>query len=111
MNLSVHGGYQCRKQRVLAVAIVDGKVLVAENEVRVDHGKCPREVQGYTTGKGYHLCRAECWQFGHAEQRLIALAQGNLHKATVHIFGHHYVCDECKIALIDANAGEAICHG
>jgi DNA (cytosine-5)-methyltransferase 1 len=96
----------CMKQRVLAVAKIEGEVFIGENWVRNQQKACPR--LGMKTGEGYHLCREVCDQFGHAEIDLIASAGGDLKGADVYILGQTYACDDCRKALITANVGRII---
>jgi len=97
---------RCVKRRVLAVAFVDGEVLIGENGVENEQEVCPRK--DMKTGEGWELCKSVCAQSGHAEIDLIKKADGNLKGANVVIFNHYWVCDSCRKALEEANVGEVI---
>lgn len=77
---------------VIAVIEKDGEVLsYATNE---HQEPCARE--GYETGQGYELCKG-CDYPNHAEYK--ACQKGGLEGATLHLFGHTYACDPCKVAM------------
>ena len=88
----------CVKQATAAVLVKDGKIIGrganAGKKVKI----CPRVVQNYPTGQGYHLCKETCRQEGHAEVMAIknALFQGyDTDGATLYLEGHWWVCKEC----------------
>lgn len=97
--LSTEGHLPCIKQSVYAmIKTVDGKMVFGTNKMLNNITICPREVEGYATGTGYHLCKEVCNQNAHAEVDAIQ----NAHKKDMNIIGsvltlvgHTYCCDNC----------------
>lgn len=85
----------CAKQHVMATAVTeDGGRYVGTNECDNPQASCPREVQGYPRGLGYHLCKEVCQQQGHAEEMAIKAAKAagaSLVGAVVYLEGHDEV--------------------
>lgn len=92
----------CAKQQVIChIEAHDGHVVTGENFCRNPQAVCPRDIQGYKTGEGYHLCQEICQQAGHAEQVAVMNLRGKRgRRATLE--GHSYACEPCKDALRSA---------
>lgn len=93
----------CAKQTTRATIIApSGERWVGTNAVRNPQAVCPREVRGYKTGEGYHLCRDVCDQIGHAEHVACRKAGGMARGGTLYLEGHTYACAPCHSAMDQA---------
>lgn len=95
----------------------DGKLIsMGTNEIHADIGECPRDMQGFKTGKGYHLCKEVCLQKYHAEVDACMKAGKSAEGGTLYLMGHTYACDNCiqvmenhKIARFVIAGSEDVC--
>lgn len=89
----------CAKQRVICrIETTTGQIVTGENTCTFPQVTCPRDVQGYGTGEGYHLCQQVCGQQGHAEQVAVRNMKGR-RGGMAYLEGHTYACESCKEAL------------
>lgn len=96
---------RCAKQVVVATLVTkDGETVVGTNRCLNPQTVCPRDAQGMKSGEGYHLCKEVCQQYNHAEVDAITRAGKKAKGAVIYLQGHHYACDNCKAASIDAGA-------
>lgn len=101
----------CRKQVVTCV-ITDERTGVSyeqTNLCRVGGDVCPRVEAGYGTGEGYELCGTT-----HAEIMALRYAHykgATLEGATARIYGHTYVCQDCREALREAGIKRILVRG
>ena len=87
----------CAKQIVKAEIITtDGESFKGENSCKNPQEVCPRDIEGYASGEGYHLCKEVCEQESHAEIDAISKAGDKCEGATLYLTGHTYACDSCK---------------
>ena len=86
----------CAKQLVIAIIVKGNKHWIGTNECRNPQEECPRDLQGFETGEGYHLCRDVCQQDHHAEINALKAAGENARGATLYLIGHTYACEDCK---------------
>lgn len=84
----------CAKQTVVAIIKNNGKVWFGTNWCENPQRICPRS--GMKTGEGYDLCKSICEQVSHAEVMACKWAQAEAEGGTMIIYGHAYVCDDCK---------------
>lgn len=93
----------CLKQTVIALILAeDGSIIIGDNSIKNSVSSCPRDISGFKTGEGYHLCREVCNQNAHAEITAIIKAKSlniPLCKARLFLYGHTYICDNCKFFL------------
>ena len=101
-NATIQNGvYQpCLKQSVFAMLETScgTKVFGSNKMMNTEVTECPRELQGYVSGAGYHLCKEVCQQQAHAEVDAINSAkdQGlDISGAKLSLVGHTYCCDGC----------------
>jgi hypothetical protein len=93
----------CIKQTVTATLVTPaGEKFVGTNACSQPQETCPRDLEGYKSGKGYHLCKEVCGQRDHAEVAAIRLATNNvpidrLIHSTIYLEGHIYACEPCKM--------------
>jgi len=99
----------CAKQKVGACVWHPDYGLLGAGNNGCDYPstKCPREVDGYPSGEGYHLCVKACGQRHHAEVAAIKHARecvpaGLLVGATIFLWGHHYSCAACQESAREA---------
>jgi deoxycytidylate deaminase len=93
----------CAKQTVTATIVTPtGERFVGTNDCANPQTTCPRDVYGYKTGEGYHLCEEVCRQTGHAEVNALRAAGEKARGATMHIEGHTYACGPCQESVIKA---------
>jgi len=89
----------CQKQIVVAfLETADKKhVYIGSNwcETPVKPNECPRVLEGYASGEGYHLCKEVCHQPAHAEVDALNQAGKNAEGGTMYIMGHIRVCEQC----------------
>lgn len=96
----------CTKQKTGAVIVRDGKIIAQGSNTRGNEVEgCPRDVEGYTTGTGYELCKSECKQAGHAE--VTAVEDGekrgvDMKDADLYMAGHWWCCKPCWQAMTRA---------
>jgi len=101
----------CQKQTVLAFLVTqDGKrAYVGSNwcKTPVEPEQCPRVLQNYKSGEGYHLCRDICHQPYHAETDVLTKAgSAEAMGSKISIIGHNRVCEQCKTAMRRAGVKE-----
>ena len=87
---------KCAKVTTTAIIINGNKTFVGSNHCGNAQTVCPRDVQGFKTGEGYHLCKDICQQEEHAEVDACKKAGDYAKGATLLLIGHHYCCDNCK---------------
>jgi deoxycytidylate deaminase len=90
---------RCAKQMTLAIIENKGQYWVGTNWCQRPQKKCPRG--DMPSGIGYELCKTVCWQTGHAEENALQEAKKDARGATLYLFGHTRICDNCQ-KLIDA---------
>lgn len=89
----------CLKQTVTCrIVRADGRVYEATNSCNVDGLKeCPRVTAGCKTGEGYELCGPPV----HAEvAAALKAADSKDVPGEAYLYGHTYMCEPCKQALI-----------
>ncbi len=98
-----HGHQPCIKQSVYAMIEVGDNKIFGSNKMLNDEIKeCPRDLQGYVSGAGYHLCKDICQQDSHAEVDAIKNAERlgiDTNGGKLTLVGHTYCCDPCKSAM------------
>lgn len=95
----------CAKRMVTCVLIPAGPRLpafyiIGDNDCENAQQVCPR-----TEGEGYDKCRSICGQVGHAEMVALQKAKAagvDLNGATAVVTGHHWICEPCGRALMEA---------
>ncbi|MBN1263012.1 MAG: hypothetical protein JW991_01520 [Candidatus Pacebacteria bacterium] len=95
----------CLKQPSGAVVVKDGKIIGQGKNATRKVEVCPRNKQGYGTGKGYHLCREICGQEAHTEIAAIKDAQRqgfDTRGADLYLDGHWCCCKNCWDVMIGA---------
>lgn len=103
----------CIKQPVFAmIETVNGDQFFGTNSmVKIESGQCPRDLQGFKSGQGYHLCQEVCQQKFHAETAAINEAKkvnANLRDSIVYLVGHTYCCDNCTKEMKKAGVKKVI---
>lgn len=95
-----HGHHACLKQSVFAmIEIGEDKVFGSNKMLNDEIKECPRDLQGYVSGAGYHLCKDVCNQESHAEVDAINNARRlgiDVSGGKLTLVGHTYCCDNCK---------------
>ena len=93
---------QCKKQTTVAIIMKDGKFISqGTNEISNNVSICPRDSQGFESGKGYHLCKEVCNQEYHAEVDACIRAGKDASGATLYLMGHTYCCSDCIEFMAD----------
>lgn len=95
----------CAKQATGAVIVRDNTVIGSGTNAGKRVEVCPRDLQGFKTGEGYHLCREICLQQGHAEVMAIRNAKSFGHQtagADLYLDGHWWCCQNCWLEMIAA---------
>lgn len=96
--LPKHSG-PCAKAHVVAKLVTpDGSEYESSNFCLTPQTECPRELQGYKAGEGYHLCKTVCNQIAHAEENVIYFARkkgANVRNSTIYV-DYSWICDNCK---------------
>lgn len=93
--------YPCGKQRVVAIYVVNGKVVGVGENTRLINIPCPRA--GLASGEGYHYCTDTCGQEDHSEVK--ALRQSGWQQGgTMYLIGHTYACESCQKAMDSVGA-------
>lgn len=101
----------CAKQTVKALIITpSGEKFEGTNACENPQEECPRDVQGYATGEGYHLCKEVCNQQSHAEVAAIKNAGSKAKGSKLYLTGHSYACSNCKAAAKKAGIIEIVIH-
>lgn len=104
----------CKKQIVKAILITkDGNICYGSNSINAKVDQCPREIEGFPSGKGYHLCKSICKQNEHAEVVAITEAKNkgyDINNAKIFITGHTYFCDNCIDQMHLNNISHAFCY-
>ena len=107
---SAKGHHPCIKQSVYAMIEIGEHKIFGTNKMLNDEIKeCPRDLQGYVSGTGYHLCEDICKQDSHAEVDAIKNAQKlgvDLNGAKLTLLGHTYCCDNCKAEMTKVDITE-----
>ena len=85
----------CAKQTTMAIIVNGDKTWVGYNWCEKPQAVCPREVLGYSTGEGYHLCKEVCEQHAHAEVDVCEKAGQGARDGVLYLFGHFYACKDC----------------
>ena len=100
---SAEGHNPCIKQRVYAMIEIGDKKVFGTNKMLNDEvTECPRDMQGYVNGAGYHLCKEVCQQNAHAEVDAIKNAEIlgiDINGGKLTLVGHTYCCNDCKSAM------------
>lgn len=87
----------CIKQTVRALIVTpSGEKFEGTNACENPQDRCPRDLQGYKSGEGYHLCKEVCQQQSHAEVAAIKNAGNKAEGSKLYLIGHTYACDNCK---------------
>lgn len=89
----------CAKVVVKAqLTTTGGEQFESTNFCLTPQTTCPRDVQGYGAGEGYHLCKQVCNQPGHAEENVIFFAKKN--KAPIRgsniVVDYSRICNNCQ---------------
>ena len=109
---AAEGHHPCIKQSVFAMIEKDGKEIFGSNKMLNDEvTECPRELQGYVSGAGYHLCTEICKQESHAEVDAIkaAEAQGiDISGGKLTLVSHTYCCNNCEDAMASVGIEDII---
>lgn len=92
----------CAKQRVYCTITINGRKYEGENDCANPQSVCPRE-----PGEGYEKCKSICQQSGHAEIQALKAAGEFATGSIVVIKGHHYICNDCGIAMKNAGIKSA----
>lgn len=107
---SAAGYSPCIKQSVYVMIEKDGNQIFGMNKMMNDEiTECPRDLQGYVSGAGYHLCEDICKQDFHAEVDAIKNAEEvgmDIQGAKLTLVGHTYCCDDCQNAMDTAGIEE-----
>jgi deoxycytidylate deaminase len=95
----------CIKQSVyVMIETKCGTEIFGSNKMlNTEIRECPRDLQGYVSGAGYHLCKEICNQNAHAEVDAINTAKEmgiDLTDSKLSLFGHTYCCDNCVSNMI-----------
>lgn len=105
-----NGHQSCIKQRVYAmIEIGEHKIFGSNKMMNANITECPRELQGYVSSAGYHLCKEVCQQESHAEIDAINNAKIldiDLYGAKLTLIGHTYCCDNCKNEMAEVGITE-----
>lgn len=95
----------CLKQPSAAVVVKNKKIIGRGKNATEKVKSCPRNKQGYSTGRGYHLCREICGQEAHTEIAAIRNAQRrgfDTKGADLYLDGHWCCCKNCWDTMIKA---------
>ena len=107
---TANGHHPCLKQNVYAMIEIGEEKIFGMNKMLNDEIKeCPRDLQGYVSGAGYHLCKDVCKQDSHAEVDAIKNAEIlgiDIKGAKLTLVGHTYCCKDCKDAMYVAGITE-----
>jgi deoxycytidylate deaminase len=107
---SAKGHHPCLKQSVYAmIEIGDKKVFGTNKMINNEVKECPRDIQGYVSGAGYHLCKDICQQEAHAEIDALKNAKTlgvDVAGGKLTLVGHTYCCNNCKTAMVSAGITE-----
>lgn len=89
----------CAKAHVVATLITKkGERYESSNFCLTPQQECPREIQGYRAGEGYHLCKTICNQVGHAKENVLFFAKKNkadVRGSTIYV-DYSWICNNCK---------------
>lgn len=91
----------CLKLQVGAVIVKDGESIgYGFNDAAPKEAYCPRA--DMPSGTAYFLCSTHCSQTHHSETMAInsVAPSMNCEGATIYIFGHYMICEECREAMI-----------
>ena len=85
---------------------LDLKDLKLPEDMTRHRGKCPRQVLGYASGQGLHLCNA-----GHAERNALinAAREGVSTKGCIMYMDCPTPCVPCLVEIINAGIVEVVC--
>jgi len=103
---------KCLSRKVGAVLIRDDSILATgfngpPRKALHCNYKCPRQVAGFASGEGLHLCPAT-----HAEANVIAQAAANgvsTKGATLYLTGGIMPCKSCVSLLVNACIFDVVC--
>lgn len=87
----------CAKKQVRCELKVDDKIFIGENDCANPQSICPRKPD-----EGYQKCTDICGQSGHAEIQALRAAGELAYNSHGSLYGHHYVCQSCGLALKQA---------
>ena len=96
----------CIKQSVYAMIETkcETEIFGSNKILNSEVTECPRDLQGYVSGAGYHLCKEICNQTAHAEVDAINNAKEmgiDLTGSKLNLFGHTYCCDNCVGHMVE----------
>jgi deoxycytidylate deaminase len=95
---------KCAKANVVAtLTTIKGEVFRSNNYCLTPQSTCPRDIQGYKSGEGYHLCKQICNQPGHAEENVIYFAKkegANVRGGRI-VVDYSWICNNCKSVCND----------
>ena len=107
---TAEGHKPCLKQRVYAmIEIGDQKIFGTNKMLNDEITECPRDMQGYVSGAGYHLCAEICRQESHAEVDALKNAEKlgiDVEGGKLTLVGHTYCCNDCKSMMDIAGIAE-----